>query len=266
MGNLIRHLAGRHAVFLAVSGFILGGFEFLISGIVSTVNVSGALQELLKYTPPFMQTIIMEQFLGGLSSKSILAFGWNHPISLALGAAVAIVLASRAVAGEIESGVLELTLSQPISRSRYICAQILFALGSLAAVSLLGAAGTLFGERAYGLDLFPAGVLLKLAFGFFLLQAAWYGIALALSVFAREIGRVATAGFLLALTSYLISVIAKLWKHAAFLLPYSINTYFSPQSVLVDGTLEARAVLILSAVFLVSSGIAFRRFSRRDIP
>jgi len=266
VSNLIGHLIRRHTGFLAISAFLLFGFEFLMCAIVSTVDLGGALQELLKSVPPSMQSIIEEQFLGGLGPKSILAFGWSHPISLALGTAVAIVLASRAVAGEIETGVMELTLSQPISRGRYIGAQILFALSALAAVSLSGACGTLSGGWIYGLHLFPAWMLLKLALNYFLLQSAWYGLTLAFSVIARESGRVATAGFLMALVSYLINVIAKLWKSAAFLLPYSLNTYFSPQEILLDNNLKTKAVLILSGVLLAGILFAIQHFRRRDIP
>jgi len=266
MGNLFGHLMRRHAIFLSVSAFLLFGFEFLMCGIVSTVDLSGALQELLKSVPPFMRSIIEEQFLGGLGPKGILALGWNHPIALALGAAISIVLASRSVAGEIEIGVMELTLSQPLSRGRYIGAQILFALSALAAVSLIGACGTLAGGEAYRLHLFPAWVLLKLALNFFLLQAAWYGLTLAFSVLTREAGRVATAGFLLALVSYLVNVIAKLWKTAGSLLPYSLNTYFSPQDIFLDNNLKTGAVLILAGVILASTAFAIQRFQQRDIP
>lgn len=266
MGNLSGHLMRRHGTFLAISAFLLFGFEFLMCGIVSSVDLSGAVQELLKSVPPFMKSIIEEQFLGGLGPKGILALGWNHPIALALGAAISVVLASRSVAGEIEIGVMELTLSQPLSRSRYIGAQILFALCALAAVSLIGACGTLAGEEVYRLDLFPAWVLLKLALNYFLLQAAWYGLTLAFSVLAREAGRVATTGFLLALISYLVNVIAKLWKTAATLLPYSLNTYFSPQEIFLNNNLEAKSVLILAGVLLASTAFAIQRFQQRDIP
>lgn len=252
-------------MFLLFAVLLLGGFEYLMCVIVSTVNVSGALEEIMKSLPPTMRSIASEAFFGGLTVRGILAFGWNHPTAHALGTALAIVLASRAVAGEVESGTIELVLSQPISRMGYVSTQILFALGSLALLSTAGITGTILGEKILGLDAFGTASLLQLAFNFFLLQSAWFAITLMLSVFAREGGWVTTVSFLLALVSYLIRAIGSLWQDAAFLLPYSLHDYYSPQEILLEGILEWKSVLVLSSVFVFGIGMAALRFQRRDL-
>jgi hypothetical protein len=93
MLNLLRRLAARHAAFLLICSVLLGLFELLMCAIVSTMNLSGAFNELMKSAPAFLRSMIGEEFLGGLTTRGILAFGWNHPIAQALGTAVAIVLA-----------------------------------------------------------------------------------------------------------------------------------------------------------------------------
>lgn len=266
MRNLLGRLAGRHAIFLAFSIVLLAGFEYLICVIVSTVNVSGAIEELMKFIPPFLSSLVSEQLFAGLTSRGILAFGWNHPIPQALGAAVAIVLATRAVAGEVESGVMELLLSQPFSRMSYMAAQTSFGFMSLALLSLAGVAGTTIGQEYFELGLFNSAALLKLALNYFLLQSTWFAITLVFSVFGRESGRVASAAFLLALISYFVNVIGTLWSDATFLLPYSLHAYYSPQAILVQGTLAAKSVLVLSGVLIACIGFAAWRFQRRDIP
>jgi len=266
VGNLIKHLIRQHGSFLLISSLLLGGFQFLICGIVSTIDIIGALQGIMKNVPPLFRSIIEEQFFSGLSSKSVIAFGWNHPISLALGAAAAIIFATRAVAGEIENGVMELLLSQPVSRNRYLSGQIIFAFVALAGLSLFGILGTFLGGKIYNVPLFSGPTLFQLALNYFLLQTVWYGIALLVSVHAREAGRVAIIGFLLALISYLISVIGKLWNNATFLLPYTINTYFSPQSILAENRLEIRSLILLALLCVFSISLAVQRFHQRDIP
>ena len=266
MGNLIKRLTARHAFFIAISALLLGGFEFLLCAVVSTVNVGGVLEDILKSVPPMFRSIIEEQFFGGLSAGGILAFGWNHPIAHATGAAVAIVLATRAVAGEIERGTLELVLSQPISRFRYFSGQVAFAACSIILLSLVGAGGTLLGQAVFKFEAFTLTSMIKLALNYVLLQSAWYGLTLLISVASREGGRVAATGFVLVLVSFLMQVIGKLWQAAAFLLPYSLHTYYSPQTVLVQDILEAKSVAVLLGVFVATVGAAAWRFQRRDIP
>ncbi|MGA9365640.1 MAG: ABC transporter permease [Bacteroidota bacterium] len=266
MRNLLRRLTARHAFFLSITIALLGGFQFLICAIISTVDVGGAIQELMKSIPLFMRSTVTEEFFAGFSTRGILAFGWDHPIAQALGTAIAIVLGTRAIAGEIESGVMELVVSQPLSRRSYLAGQILFAVLALALLSLGGLAGTIFGQRFFQIDALGLGSLFKLGVNFFLLQCAWYGISLVFSTLGREAGRVATASFLVALSSYILNVIGKLWSKAAFLLPYALHTYYSPRETLVGNTLEGKSVVVLCAVFFICIGFAVWRFRRRDIP
>lgn len=266
MFNLLKHLIRRHGIFLCINMFLLAGLQFLICVIVSMIDIPGILNESMKNIPPFMRTLIEQQFFDGLTQKGLLAFGWSHPIALTIGTAVALVFASRAVAGEIESGAMELLLSQPISRLSYFTGQVLFALTSIALLSFIGVCGTLIGIRVYSLAPIEGIILFKVAFNFFLLHSAWYGITLLFSVFGREAGRVAFIGFLLALVSYFVQVIAQLWAKAAFLLPYTMHTYYSPQKILVNGELKPFSVIVLVGLIVVSLGTAGWGFRKRDIP
>ena len=136
MRNLLKRLARRLGLFAGVITAVLAGFEFVICAVVSTINVPALFAELAKSLPPLMKDLIV-QYIGGFGPADLLAFGWAHPVALALGAAAAIVLASRAVAGEIEAGTLELVLSQPLSRDRYFAGQVVF---GLAVLVIMGAA------------------------------------------------------------------------------------------------------------------------------
>jgi len=266
MFNLIKHLVRRHGIFLCINMSLLAGLQFLICGIIAMIDISGIMNGALQNIPPFMRTLIEQQFFGGLTQKGLLAFGWNHPIALAIGTAVALVVASRAVAGEIESGAIELLLSQPISRLSYFTGHVLFALTSIALLCLIGVCGTLIGIHVYSLAPIEGAILFKVAFNFFLLHSTWYGITLLFSVFGREAGRVAFIGFVLALVSYFVQVIAQLWTKAAFLLPYTVHTYYSPQKILVNGELKPISVIVLVGLIVVGIGTAGRRFRKRDIP
>lgn len=266
MRNILSRLISRYVLFVTVSGFLLAGFEFLLCAMVSTADIVGAFTELTKTFPPFLRTLIEQQLFGVMSNAGILAFGWNHPITLALGTAVAIVLASRAVAGESESGALELVMSQPISRTQYIASHIIFAFLSLGFTSLIGACGTLLGQYAYDLRALNLSSLLYVVINFSALNTAWYGVTLLISVSGREAGRVATIGFLLALISYFLNVIGGLWDEAGFLLPYSLHTYYSPKDFLVEDMAANSTLIILSTLSFITIGTAYWKFLRRDLP
>lgn len=266
MRNLLRRLAARHGLFLGICAVLLAGFEYLVCAFVATFNVAGAVEELFKSLPPVVQAVLGPQIAAFLSPRGLVAFGWEHPVAQALGTAVAIVLAARAVAGEIEDGALELVLSQPVGRAGYLGAHALFGLGALAGLSLAGCAGTALGSLAFGVKLGGAGGLLRLAGMFFLLQAAWFGATLAVSAFGREGGRAAGIGFLLALVSYLGQAVGKLLPSAAFILPYCLHDYYEPRAILLTGAAAGTPLAVLLGVAAAGLAVAFARFLRRDIP
>jgi len=264
--NLLRRLAGRHAGFVLTCAALLALFEFLICAAVSSLDVGGILESVLAAFPPMLQSFVASQFFGGFTPRGLLAFGWNHPIAHAAGTAVAILLAARAIAGEIEAGILELHLAQPLSRRAYLATCVAFALGALALVTVAGLAGTAAGQRLFGLERFAAGDLARLGLAFFALQAAWYAVALALSAFGREGGPVASGAFVLALCSYFAAAIGGLWERAAFVLPWSPHHRYSPQAILGSGEPVAGDLGVLAALAVAGLVVAAWKFARRDLP
>ena len=264
MHNLVRRQLERNAAFLAVAGAMLAVFEFILCAVVASVDVQGAFGQMTQFAPPIFRTMIEQTLMGG-SPAAVLAFGWNHPVVHALLSAVAIALPARAVAGEVESGVIELVLAQPLSRARYFGAHLLFGAGALAAVLALGLAGTLVGQLVFSLE--PFGWrLLPLFAAMLLLQLAIFGITLLASSMGREAGRVALVGVLVAVLSFLVNAVATLWTKAEFAKPFSLHGYFDPREILLKDHLSAASVVVLGGVAALAIGFAFERFHRRDLP
>jgi len=265
MRNLFARLLARNRGFLLACALVLGWFEFLMCALVAELDLENVLTQLLAFVPPVMRGAIEQVMLGG-SVQGVLAFGWDHPIAHALLAAIAIALGARAVAGEIESGVLELVLAQPLRRSAYLGTHFAFALAALAFVLAAGGLGTTIGQRLFAVHAFGAGRLLPLLLDLFLLQAAIFAVTLLASVWGREAGRVAVIGVLLAVVSYFINVIATFWPKAAFLEPWSLYGYYDPRSILVRGQVNATALVVLAAVTVGATSLSFWHFRRRDLP
>lgn len=265
MFNLIRRLIWRNRVFLLACSLVLGLFQFLLPALVVEINLESALEQILTFAPPIMRVLIEQSLLGG-SIQGLLAFGWDHPITHAIMAAVAIALASRAVAGEVENGAIELVLAQPISRAAYLGSHLIFGIAALTLVAAAGALGTMIGQRVFSLNAFGADRMLRLLVNIILLQAAIYTATLLVSAWGREAGRVAVIGVLITLVSYFINVMVTLWPKASFLEPYSLHAYYDPRAVLVRGELAPLAVMVLGGVAVGTAILAFWRFATRDLP
>lgn len=265
MRNVLRRLLGRHHLFLIACTAVLAGLEFLICAIVASVDVEGVLNQMRALAPPLVRAVI-EQSIPGDSTASVLAFGWNHPVAHALLTAVAISLPARAIAGEVESGAIELLLAQPVSRAQYFGAHLLFGVCALAAVLGGGLLATAIGQQVYSLHAVGWQRMAALFLNALLLQLAIFALTLLASAYGREAGRVALIGVLAAVLSYLGNAIAALWSKAEFVKPYSLHGYFDPRQVLVNGHLATASVVILAAIATIATAAAFVRFARRDLP
>jgi beta-exotoxin I transport system permease protein len=265
MLNLMRRDLERHWPFLAAAMLVLGAFEFVLCAVVASTNVEGAFGEITRFAPPLIRAMIEQNMPGG-SPAAVLSFGWNHPVAHALLTAVAITLAARAIAGEVESGAIELVMAQPLSRARYFAAHATLALCAISAAVAAGLLGTVIGQRAYALDVFEAPRLAALFLDALLLQLSIYALTLLASAFGREAGRAAIVGVLVAVVSFLVNTVATLWDKAAFAKPYSLHHYFEPREILVQGHLAMSSVLVLAAVATAAMAAAYARFARRDLP
>jgi ABC-2 type transport system permease protein len=264
MSNLLRRLAARHRVFLIACALVLAAFQLLMCAIVSTVDVGTAMEQILVFAPPALRPFIEQSMIG--SPQGMLAFAWNHPITHALVTAVAITLAARAIAGEVEHGAIELILAQPISRTRYFAAHATFGVSAIALITVSGVLGSILGRQLFALAPLGLSSAWRLSVNLVLLQTAIYSVTLLVSSFGREGGQAAIAGVLLAVVSYLIEVVSSMWSAAAFLHPYALHSYYDPRRILIEGQLPPAALPALAAFIAVTGAAAFIRFQRRDLP
>ncbi len=265
MINIARRQLERNAAFLAAVMLVLGGFEFLLCSVVASSDLEGLFTQMSVSLPPLFRAMIEQNMPGG-TPAGVLSFGWNHPIAHALLAAVAITLPAQAIAGEVESGAIELVVAQPLSRARYFAAHAGFGIAALCAVLAAGLLGTWLGQLVYSLAPFGWPRLARLFLNALALQLAIFALTLLASAFGREAGRVALAGVLVAVVSYLVNALATLWSKAEFLKPYSLHHYYDPRDVLVYGHLSAASVAALALVAILATALAFARFARRDLP
>jgi ABC-2 type transport system permease protein len=193
----------------------------------------------------------------------------NHPlITLAL-IGWAIARGSIAVAGEIERGSLDWTLSRPVYRSTYLAAQILSTVLVLVLLSGTIVLGHLTAPFFFSFKNLPSvtGYLPStlMVIGFAL---AIYGYTLAISAADLSRVRVGILGLGITLAGIAGIVFARqyedIYKWAENL---SVFTFYWPVGITVEWTREmTERLLVLYGVFAAGAAVAFAFFLRRDLP
>lgn len=197
--------------------------------------------------------------LGGFLGVEYLNIFWVLIVGFAV-----IILAGKAIAGDIEAGTMEVTLTQPVSRftvaaSRYVALVIYAVVLNLATVIPISLAGALYDVEVpvdSMLLLFGVGMLVTLAIG---------GFAYALSSFSHGSGRVTgTTGGLLG-AMWLVDFISNVNKNTEFLGKLTLFHYWKPATIIDQVTAPASTWWVFGIAAVVLPVIAVWQFMRRDV-
>lgn len=266
---MTRRLLRRGLVGLLGLAFGMLVFELVIPPVADSFGGPGGLQPLLEQLPPSIQALTRTrpEFIAVSGLAGYLSTGFTHPLYVTLAAAALISFAARGLAGEMERGTIQLSLSRPISRGRVYAPRVI---GLVLVATLLATAGLLGlllgmaiarpeGELVYAY-LIPTGVAA------FLLFWAIGGLALAGSAAADTGGQAigwATAGVVV---FYVIDYLSSLWSLIKPIEWISIFDYYDPSVAMVYGRLPLVNVLTLGLVGLTGVVVGWFIFARRDLP
>ena len=191
--------------------------------------------------------------------------GTQHPFLLALIGVFAVGSASLAIAGERQSGTLEVLLARPISRNSLLRTQLVATLVVVAVLVALLLIGMSVGAAMYGYlgDLDPARMPLVWLNGF-LLWAAFTTFSLAASVSFDRPGPSIGLSIAFLLANYFLVILASFWQDARWTQSWSLFDHFQPSEILAGRT-DPFDLLLLAIVALVPLMYALWRFPRRDL-
>jgi ABC-2 type transport system permease protein len=269
IGTMLRRQLGESRWFLGLASASLFGLGWLSAFIAARVErqfrrVSGEEAERFEQFTRGMGGSAMD-----FSSLSFQVMFWNHPFVMLLVCTWAISRGSAAVAGEIERGTLDLTLSRPVARHEYLGTHV--ATGVLGLVVL--ALALVLGNRAGGLynhvsDPPSAMALIKPAinlamvgmavYGYSLLSASWDVVRWRPNLLAASL---TLAGFAAGVASTIPTLSDWEWIGR-----FSVFRAFDPVEVAVVGDTFLRHVAGLGTVAVIGMVTAFVVFHRRDLP
>jgi len=197
--------------------------------------------------------------LGGFLGIEYLSLIWVFIV-----AAAVITFAAGELGGAVEDGTMELTLSQPVSRSsvaltRYLGMVIYAAVLNFVTVATIYLPGFLH-DVDVPLDsmalLFVAGLLVTLAIG-----------SLAFMISAMSSGRGRTVAITLGamIAMYLADLLGNLSDKAEWLVNYSMFHYWKPSEVIDKVTLASESWLVFAVATVVFFAVGMYSFLKRDV-
>jgi ABC-type transport system involved in multi-copper enzyme maturation permease subunit len=256
-----------HRGLLIFSGFFIGLIQFLIIWIFASFDYAPVLDAILKQLPPQLQLLFNEQFLNQLSLNGAAAFGFNHPLVLFNLGIIAIAIPGWQIAGEAESGILELHLAYPIKRQTlyntlwFSCS--LFLLG----VILLGYVGSLLALFLKNhLDWNITASLAKIIVNLWLLFTMIMTFSLWISIKNRESGKSGMTSAAISLIFYFHFFLGSTWEKLTFSQFLNPFTYYQPQKLMFQQNSFVINMVVLGLFSLVLFLGGYRQFIRRDIP
>jgi ABC-2 type transport system permease protein len=192
---------------------------------------------------------------------------WNHPVIVLTVLGWAISRGSAAVAGEIDRGTLDLTLSRPVPRSTYLLTQVGFAVFGLLVMAASLIFGLQVGAQFYALKDPPSVLtLLRPAAMVVTLGMAIYGYTLPLSTIDVVRWRPGVIAAAITLGGLIAMSVAPQFDGYDWLENLSVFNAYAPVTVALKGDPLTYNGLVLCSVFAAGVVLALGLFAGRDLP
>lgn len=264
---MLVHSIRRVRILVLVMAWILAGFQILLNLAASVLQESSGFDQLMSLVPDFVRQMLGPSVIALLSFSGIVCLGYFHIAVIGALIGLIITLATEP-AGEIETQFMDLVMAHPVPRHWIITRTVLLILGCTAFVLAAMMLGTWTGLhwlapkeaiqptlRSVRSLLCNLGVLLL----------CWGGVTLAITSLARRRSVPGSIAGLLALASYLVDYLARVWKPARSVSWLSPFHYFNAVDFLTSGTLPFRDLLVLAGTAICGFGLAYVLFARRDL-
>ncbi len=245
----------------------LAAFQILILYLITTFDTQAMFSSILGQMPANIKMFLSNGFLNTLTVEGGAAFGYNHPIVIALVVVNAINVPVKHVSRELESGTMELLLSHPFKRQSLI---ITLWISGFIILGLIALAGFL--SSVYGIYLFHT-LTWKLTYRVFqisvnmlLFSACVMTLTLLICTMSRGGGVTGNISAAIVFVFYLVFIVSQLWDKLKFMQPYNLFNYYEPSKIMLKQghfMVDNLVFSSLTVVFLLGS-VWF--FGRRDVP
>jgi len=256
-----------HRSFLLFSMFFVSSFQFLTLKLVTTIDYSSPIMYLMNQLPENVQAMFGEDFVSMLTVEGAAALALNHPLVLVILSLGAIIIPSRHIAGEVETGTLELVLSFPVKRIRLLLNLFVSAVVFLFLIIFCALCSSLLSINIFHQLTFVLFTnMLKIATNLWLLFVFIMSLTLVLSSFEKEGSKVGIRVAGITPVFYLLHYLSSLWDAIQFTKPFNIFTYYQPQDLMTGQRSFLLHFMVLASLIVLCLLISMYQFNHRDIP
>ncbi|MTI96157.1 MAG: multidrug ABC transporter permease [Firmicutes bacterium] len=180
------------------------------------------------------------------------------------GSVFAAMLAATMLAKEEDEKTIEFLLAKPVTRSRVVGEKLL-AIGAILLLFNLGIGLVSYISFEIWVDDFSRLELFRLLIAPLFAQLAFAGIAFLLSLFFVRKKSAYSAGIGLVIGLYFLHVVSLLAERAEFLRYLTPFWYMNASDIVAEGSLPPWRLLTLVAVAIITAGLTWYLYRRRDI-
>jgi len=257
----------RVRTMVITTGLLLAALQLVLIFVAGALHTTGAFEQLSTLLPPFARELLGPSFAVVLSFSGIVCMGYFEVA--VMGALIALAVTLGTVpASEVETGFMDLILARPLARHWIITRTIMLTTLVSAALLLLMVGGTWAGLAMFapkGVPWPSARLIDSLAVNLGMLTLSWGGVGMAIGAASRRRSVAAGSAGLLALTTFLLDYVARLWQPAEKLAWLSPFRYYNPFDLITGNPLPLKNVMILGAIAVAGFAAAYVLFARRDI-
>ncbi len=256
-----------HRGLILFSFLFLALMQFLIIWIIGSLNYLPFIETFIQQLPPQIRILFSEELINRFSINGAAAFGFNHPLVLAVLGLSAIMIPARHIAGEVESGSLEIIISHPIKRIEIIFSLWLSYLIILLFIIVGGWIGSYTALTVKSqINLQISKKLFQIGLNLWLLFLLIMSYTLFISTFKSEGNKTGIIGAIITLLFYLMNFFSTIWDSLQFTKFFNIFTYYQPQKLMfTERSFWSNAIVLLTIIF-ICLGAGMFRFHKRDIP
>jgi ABC-2 type transport system permease protein len=249
------------------TGLLLAALQLVLIFVAGSIQSSGGFDQLSALLPPFARQLLGPSVATFMSFSGIVCLGYFELAVMGALIALAVTLATIP-ASEVEIGFMDLILARPLARHWIITRTIALTTVVSALMLALMVAGTWIGLRLFapkGVEWPSATLVNSLAVNLGMLTLCWGGVAMAIGAASRRRSVAGGAAGLLALATFLLDYVARLWQPAEKIAWLSPFRYYNPFDLITGNALPYRNLVVLGAIALAGFAVAYMLFARRDI-
>ena len=256
-----------HRGLLLVSMIFISIIQFLILKMVTTIDYSEMLPQLLSQLPENIRALFGDDAFSMATVEGAAAAGLNHPLVLVMLSLAAVMIPSQHIAGEAETGTLELILSFPVRRTTLLINLYVSAVVFLFGVILCALCASLLSISLFHqLTSVLFVKLLTICCNLWLLFICIMSITMVLSVFEKDGNKVGMRAASVVLFFYLLHYLSSIWDAIRFTKPFNIFNYYQPTALMNDQRSFLLHFSVLFTLILICFFVSIYQFNRRDIP